>query len=47
MKIPNKRELKQIGSNHLYDIKSKDLMKHYKKYTKELLLVLVNNTILL
>ena len=32
MKIPNKRELKQIGSNHLSVIEFKDFMKLYKDY---------------
>ena len=35
MKIPNKRELQQIASNHLCDIDFKDFMKLYKVYTKE------------
>ena len=35
MKIPNKRELQQIASNHLSDIELKDFMKLYKDYTKE------------
>ena len=35
MKIPNKRELQQIASNHLSDIYFKDFMKPYKDYTKE------------
>ena len=34
MKIPNKRELQQIASNHLSDIDSKDFMKPYKDSTK-------------
>ena len=35
MKIPNRRELQQIASNHSSDIDFKDFMKLYKKYTKE------------
>ena len=35
MKIPNKRELSQIASNHSSDIKFKDFIKLYKEYTKE------------
>ena len=35
MKIPNKRELQQIASNHSSDIDFKDFMKLYKEYTKE------------
>ena len=35
MKIPNKRELQQITSNHLSDIDFKGLMKLCKGYTKE------------
>ena len=32
MKIPNKRELQQIASNHSSDIDFKDFMKLYKEY---------------
>ena len=35
MKILNKRELKQIASNHLSDNEFKDFMKLYKYYNKE------------
>ena len=35
MKIPNKRELKQIASSHSSDIDFKDFMKLYKDYTKK------------
>ena len=35
IKIPNKRELQQIASNHSSDTKFKDFMKLYKYYTKE------------
>ena len=45
MKIPNKRELQQIASNHLSDIDFKDFMKVYKDYTKGPYSVLVNDTI--
>ena len=44
MKIPNKRELQQIPSRHLYDIDFKDFMKLYKGYTKEPYPFLVNDT---
>ena len=43
MKIPNKRELQQISSNHLSDIYFKDFIKLYKDYTKELYSFLVND----
>ena len=35
MKIPNKRELQQIGSNYSSDIDFKDFIKIYKKFTTE------------
>ena len=35
MKIPNKRELQQMTSNHLSDIDFKDFMKLCKDYAKE------------
>ena len=35
MKIPNKRKLQQIASNHSFDIDFKDFMKLYTDYTKE------------
>ena len=35
MKIPNKRELEQIGLSHSSDIDFKDFMKIYKKCTNE------------
>ena len=47
MKIPNKRELQQIASNHSSDIDSKDFMKLYKGYTKKPYSFLVNDTTLL
>ena len=43
MKIPNKRELQQISSNHLSDIDFKDFMKLCKDYTKEAYSFLVND----
>ena len=46
MKIPDKRELQQIASNHSSDIDFKDFMKLYKDYTKEPYSFLVNNTTL-
>ena len=46
MKIPNKRELKQIALNHSSDIDSKVFMKIYKKHTAEPLSFLVNDTTL-
>ena len=33
MKIPNKRELMQIATNHLSDINTKDFIEIYRKYT--------------
>ena len=35
MKIPNRRKLQQIASNHSSDIDFKAFMKIYKEYTKE------------
>ena len=35
IKIPSKRELQQIASNHSSDIDFKDFKKPYKDYTKE------------
>ena len=46
MKIPNKRELQQIASNHSSDIEFKDFMKLYKDYTKDSFSFLVNDTTL-
>ena len=46
MKIPNKRELSQIASNHSSDIDFKDFMKVYKDHTKEPYSFLVNDTTL-
>ena len=45
-KIPKKRELQQIASNHSSDIDFADFMKLYKDYTKEIYCFLVNDTIL-
>ena len=47
MKIPNKRELQQIASNHSSDIELKDSMKLYKDYTRKPFSILVNDTTLL
>ena len=46
MKIPNKRGLQQITSNHLSDTDFKNFMKLYKDYTKEPFSFLVNDTTL-
>ena len=46
MKIPNKRELQQIVSNHSSDIEFKDFMKLYKDYTNQPFSFLVSNTTL-
>ena len=46
MKIPNKRELKQIALNHSSDIDLKDFVRIYKKYTDEPYSFLVNDTTL-
>ena len=46
MKIPNKRELQQIATNHSSDIEFKDFIKIYKKCTARLYFVLVNDTTL-
>ena len=35
MKIPNKRELQQIATNHSSDISKKDFINIHKKYTAE------------
>ena len=44
MKIPNKRELQQIASNHSSDIDFKDFIKLYKDYTKQPHSFSVNDT---
>ena len=46
MKIPYKRELQQVASDHSPDTNFKDLMKLYKEYTKEPHSFLVNDTTL-
>ena len=46
MKIPKKRELHQIATNHSSDINFKDFMKIYKKSTAEPYSFLVNVTTL-
>ena len=47
MKIPNKRELQQIASNHSSDVEFRDFMKLCKDYTKEPFSFLVNDKTLL
>ena len=44
MKIPSKRELQQIASNHSLGIDFKDLIKLYKEYNKEPYSFLENDT---
>ena len=44
MKIPNKRELQQIASNHSSDIDFKNFMKLFKDYNKRPYSFLVNDT---
>ena len=46
MKIPKKRKLQQIATNHSSEIDVKDFMKLYKDYTKEPYSFLVNDTAL-
>ena len=46
MKIPNKRELQQIATNHSSDIEFKDFIKICKKCTARLYFFLVNDTTL-
>ena len=43
IKVPNKRELLKIASNHSSDIDFKDFMKLYKEYNKEPHSYLKNN----
>ena len=43
-KIPNKRELQQIATNHSSDISTKDFANIYRKCTAELYSFLVNDT---
>ena len=45
-KIPNKRELQQIATNHSSDISTKDFINIYRKYTIESYSFLVNDTTL-
>ena len=47
MKIPNKRELQQISSNHWSEVDFKDFMLLYKEYTKEPYSFLVNDMTLI
>ena len=46
MKIPNKRELRQIALNHSSDTDFKDFRNIYKKCIKEAYSFLVNDTTL-
>ena len=46
MKIPKKRELQQVASNHSSEIEFKEFLKLYKDYTKEPYSFLVNDTTL-
>ena len=46
MKIPKKRQLQQIATNHSSEIDVKDFMKLYKDYTKERFSFLANDTAL-
>ena len=46
MKIPNKRELQQIATNHSSDISKKDFINIHKKYTAEPYSFLVIDTTL-
>ena len=46
MKIPNKRELQQIATNHSSDINTKDFIKVYKKCTDKPYSFLVIDTAL-
>ena len=46
MKIPNKRALQQVASNHSSDIDFKDFVKLYQDYTKEPYSFLVKDTTL-
>ena len=46
MKIPNKRKLQKIVSNHSSDIDFKESMRLYKEYTKEPYSFLVKDTTL-
>ena len=46
MRIPNKRELQQMASNHSTDIDFKDFIKIYKDYTQKPYSFLVKDTTL-
>ena len=46
MKIPNKREVQQVVSNHPSDNEFKDFMNLHKDYTKGPFSFLVDNTTL-
>ena len=46
MKIPNKRELQQIATNHSFAIDFKDFINIYKKYTNKPYSFLVNDATL-
>ena len=46
MKIPKKREVQEISSNHSSDIEFKDFIKLCKDYTKEPFTFLVDDTTL-
>ena len=46
MKIPNKREIQRIVSNHFSNIEFTEVMKFDKDYTKEPSLFLLNDTTL-
>ena len=47
LKIPNKRELQQIATNHSFAIDFKDFINIYKKYTNKPYSFLVNDATLL
>ena len=46
MKIPNRRELRQIALNHSSDIDYKDFIKAYKKCTDKTYSFFINDTTL-
>ena len=46
MKVPSKRGLQQIASNHSSDFDFKDFMNPYENYTKKSYLFLLNDTTL-
>ena len=46
MKVPNKRELKQIALNHSSDISNKDFTNIHKKHTAKSCSFLVNDNTL-